>query len=182
MSESLRLLVCHQCKTADPVPWCGEEAQCHHPLCNDTLNARMESHYTDSGHSHLVSLAAIDKEAWATQRGRDEILKQAMEVGGGSFTPVLGQEMYEVGQNYEVEAIACWKQHGKPGSAHKYSCEDYMSDKKTLLADTRAERKEAGLSTRQANRTGTKLCQFCPYNSTVMQRVRADKGFYDFKG
>jgi hypothetical protein len=143
----------------------------------------MEPHYLDSGQSHRVSLAAIDKDAWASQRGRDEILKQASEIGGGGgFSPVLGPELYAAGQNFEVDAIACWKQHGKPGSAHKYSCEDYMSDKKTLLADTREERREAGLSTRQANRTGTKLCQFCPYQSIVMQRQRAAEGTYDFTG
>src|ERR1035441_2383665 len=183
MPEGLRLLVCHDCKSADPVPWCGESKACRHARCNDTLNARMDRHYTDSGHSHKMSLAAIDAGVWATQRGKEEILKQAMAVGTSTgFTPVLGQELYEVGQNFEVDALKCWKQHNKPGTAGNYSGEEYMFDRKKLLADTSALRREAGLSTRQANRTGTKLCEFCPYQSTVMQRVRTSQGHYEFKG
>jgi hypothetical protein len=68
--------------------------------------------------------------------------------------------------------MKCWRfAHGRTSN-----CDDYMSDKMKILADSRAERKDLGLDPK--TRASIKLCQFCPYHSVVMQRKRKAAGLY----
>lgn len=171
----VRLLICHSCSSIDELPWYDGPGD-----YDDTLNYRVAEHRYPNGDPHIGILATVLEEDWAKQNYRDAIRDKIAEESGISLpgqSAGMGETYYDVKSNFGQDASDCWKKHGKPGSSHKFSCEDYQHSSKLLLADTRAERKEAGLDTRA--RASTYLCSFCPYQSMVMQRYRKETGQYD---
>lgn len=171
----VRLLICAACKTIEELPW-YEGPQEH----DDTGNYRLSFHQLPSGTLHPYTVADISKADW--DRYRVDIVRKITEEIAGIGEAGLGQEFYDVRSNFQEDAIACWKEHGRPGSQNKTSCEDYKSDRKRLLPDTAAERRAAStrlLPLSPKNRPNTFLCQFCPYHRVVENRVRASRGEYD---
>jgi len=180
--ERLRLFVCHECKTVEPVPWCGENPDCRHPQCEDALEFRVAPHRLASDPRRFhgqVNLADIGKKIWDRYSARQDVLvklQQIVDPGAGSG---LGTTLYDVKANFDTDAHACWKAHN-----FTHNCQDYMADSKRLVPQhTTAERKELGLETRSRRRpTQTYLCHFCPYRSIVQQRANSEKYRYNYDG
>lgn len=172
----LRILVCHTCKAMQPIPDVpGGRGD------DELLMARVMEHQFPPVHvgnevqsrPHEMILCRVPESLWTNTSHRaglvKEIQKHTTGAGGGEG---LG-EMYDVKNNYQEDAMACWRfKHGRTSN-----CDDYMSDKMTLMADSKGERKELGLNPRE--RATIKLCQFCPVHSVVMQRRRKAAGLYN---
>lgn len=146
------------------------------PWKQDTwLSEKLKGHMLPSGektHGN-VHVAYIETEKWRNHRESivAEAAKEFTLPGEGAG---LGQTYYDTKSNFLADAFKCWAtEHNRT-----LNCADYKSDKKRLLPDTRGERKELGLDPK--SRPNTFLCDFCPYNSVVMQRSRKDKFGYDY--
>lgn len=166
----IRLLICHVCNTIDPLPWFDGPVE-H----DDTLKARLAQHRTPEGHPHIGNLATVSESSWNTPERRARIIEELSKARDGGEAG-LGTHFYDVRSTFEEDAMRCWRiEHNRTTN-----CEDYKSDRKKLVPNnTREERKELGLSTKAKDRpANTWLCQFCPYQSIVMQRVRKAKGMY----
>lgn len=173
MSEDkIRLLICTHCGTIQEMP----EYEGHWQ--EDTwFNAYITGH---RGPSHppttqAVHIARVNQDDWNDYSKREGILaKLPSEIGMPGTGAGLGQEHYDTKNNFLADAFKCWSaEHGRTTN-----CADYKSDRKRLFPDTGRERKEIGLDTKE--RPNTFLCDFCPYNSIVMQRARKDKYGYDY--
>lgn len=165
----IRLLICYVCNTIDPLPWFDGP-----PEYDYTLLARLERHKTPEGFPHVGNLATASETSWNTPERRARIIEELSKVRQGGEAG-LGTTFYDVRSTFEEDAMQCWRvKHNRTTN-----CEDYKSDKMRLLADTREERKDLGLSVKAKDRAGgTHLCMFCPYHSVVMQRARKAQGFY----
>ena len=95
------------------------------------------------------------------------------EAGG----ELLDGEFFDIKNTFDDDAFTCWKQHNRTTN-----CGDYRSDKKRLVAPTQELRKDIGGGLAKKSPVSTFLCNFCPYQSIVMQRMRADQGEYHFNG
>lgn len=169
MSEKLRLLICNNCVTVEELPdYDGPERYDH--WLNDTIKA---NHTENSGTTHVGNLVRVEQSDWLNQEYRRGILA---EIHHGIAPPGhgegLGQAFYDTKSNYLDDAMHCWRvDHGRT-----LNCEDFRSDKKRLLPDTKAERKDLGLDMKTA--PNTFLCDFCPYNTIVEQKKREKAGQY----
>ncbi len=161
------MLVCHTCEVIVPIPDYRGRAE-----YDEFLQARVAEHqYPGSNptRGHDMDLGTVSEKSWDNPQIRPQIVAEIMartwhEVGG------LGQALYDVQNNYKEDAMACWRfEHGRTSN-----CDDYMSEKKLILADSRAERKDLGLDPRQ--RAKISLCQFCPVHSVVQQRKNKARG------
>jgi uncharacterized protein YlaI len=125
-----------------------------------------------------VNLADIERAAWDKYSTRQDVLvklQQIVDPGAGSG---MGTPLYDAKSNFEQDAMTCWKQHNRT-----QNCQDYKSQGKRLVPDTKAERRDLGLETRDRHRpTQTYLCDFCPVKSIVMQRVNSEKFRYNYDG
>jgi hypothetical protein len=170
--ELVRLLFCDKCKTVDELPAYDGPSD-----FDALLQYRVAQHQFDSGLMHPLSLARVEKSVWQQHAMRDQIIQQFAQEQGhvapGSGAG-LGQTFYEVKANFQQDAMACWKRHNRTTD-----CADYRTDKMFLLADTKAERKEAGMDTSARARPRHWLCDYCPVHSVVMQKKNAAKGLYD---
>lgn len=64
----LRVFICHECGTAEPVPWCGQRPVCGHPDCIDALERCAAAHRDPSDPRRFhgpVNLAQIDEHLYA---------------------------------------------------------------------------------------------------------------------
>lgn len=169
MPEQVRLLVCHNpCLTVEELPWYAG-----HPDNDDTLNYRVSFHRFPDGNEHFGSLHVVDKKLWDAPSVRAEIVARFPgHVGTAGSGGGLGQTHYDVKNNFQADAMECWEKHSRT-----HNCDEYMSEKKTLLPDTKAERKSERLSPK--DRPKSKLCMFCPVASLVAQRKRSAAGLYN---
>lgn len=155
--ERIRLLICHTDGAVHELPFYEGP-----PEHDDTLNYRVAEH-----RDHRGSLATVKKSDWEKPSYRDGILEKiaaAVRPGEGSG---LGQTFYDVKNNFQQDAITCWKKHSRT-----LDCGDYMTDKMRLYPDTKADRKELGITTARPN---TFLCQFCPVHSVVTGKKNKEK-------
>lgn len=170
MADKIRLLICTGCGAIEELP--AYEG----PWQQDAwLNEKLKGHMLPSGEKTHgdVHIGNIEQDKWMLHR--ESIIAQAAEEftmpGQGAG---LGISFYDTKSNFSADAFKCWAgEHNRTKN-----CEDYKSDKKRLFPDTRADRKELGLDPK--SRPSTFLCDFCPYNSIVMQRARKDKFGYDY--
>jgi hypothetical protein len=163
----VRLLVCHDCRSIDQVPDYSGPAEHDY-----YLKYRCDQHNTN-GHPHrgiLIKVEDRDAVIDATIDEVEEAVRQHMPGTGEG----LGQVMYDLRDNYMAEAMSCWKQHNRTTN-----CDEYRSDRKRLWIDTKAERKEEGLSTNKRDRPNIWLCDHCPVHSEVTKRKRKAAGQYD---
>jgi hypothetical protein len=170
-TDKIRLLICTGCGAIEEMP------DYEGPWQQDTwLNAKLKGHMLESGErTHgEVHIGKVSQNDWINY-GDSIIAQAANEFTAPGKGAGLGQTFYDTKSNFSADAFACWKQHNRTTN-----CEDYRSDSKKLLPDTRAERRELGLDPK--SRPNTYLCDFCPYNSIVMQRQRKAKGDYDYTG
>lgn len=162
----LRLLFCHKCMSVDEIPWYEGP-----PDNDDLLMYRVSQHQFPSGRAHPLDLGVVQAEDWQNQDRRQEILRKLHMSGAPGTALGMGADFYDVKANFADDAMACWKAHNRTTD-----CGDYMSPAKRLDPGTKADRREAGITTR---RPSTSLCQFCPVQSVKMQLRRAARGDYD---
>jgi len=167
----IRILVCHTCKSMTPMP--DFQGPADH---DEILQARVAEHQhpgTTPTRGHNMDLGKISERSWnnTSLRGQivAEIQKNTLGTGQGEG---LGQELYDVKNTYAEDAMHCWRfKHGRTSN-----CDDYMTPKMLILADSEAERKDLGLDPKA--RASISVCQFCPVHSVVMQRKRKARGMY----
>lgn len=165
--EKVRLLICHVCQSIDELPdYEGD------PAHDDTLNYRVAEHQYPSGTPHVGSLARVSAKSWNNKDHRAGILAELAKAGLPGKGEGLGQSYYDVKDNFRADALKCWKQHNRT-----LNCEDYHSESKRLYPDTKAERKDLGLSPN--TRPNTFLCNFCPVESVATTEMRRKRGDYN---
>jgi len=131
------------------------------------LQFRVDQHQFVDGTPHRGLLARCEDKPTVIQAAMDQM---AATVRPGQGTG-LGQQLYDLRDNYQAEAMGCWKRHGRTSD-----CADYRSEPKRLWIDTRAERKAEGLSVKRDERPNIWLCDHCPVHSLVMQKKRIAAG------
>lgn len=166
----IRLFICEKCGSVDEMP-----AYEGHPS-GDYWLKRMESgHMLDSGTAlhGQTHVGHIEQSYWLSHKEEivNEMAKEFTLPGAGAG---LGQTYYDVKSNYSHDAMQCWRvEHNRTKN-----CQDYMSSKKKVMPDTRAERKSEGMDYK--NRPGFYLCELCPYHQVVQQRKGSDEFGYNY--
>lgn len=162
--EKIRLVVCPVCKTIEELP------DFEGPVQYDTLLDVVASrHEYSADHPHPgLKLFDIETKHWNDRSKRLQIIEELKK----KHSEGLGDDFYAVKATFQDDAQKCWRQHNKTRN-----CDDYKKDHKRLVPDTKAERKAIGLAPVQSDRF---LCEFCPYHGVVVQRMRADRGDYDY--
>jgi hypothetical protein len=169
-SPEIRVLFCLVCKTFQELPLYNG------PVEKDVLlDILVERHIFPSGEPHKGHLFRVPKMAWENESTRKQIVNQILG-GGSKGLDEFDKEFYATKDTFKEDAMVCYQKHLRPDNG----CPDWMSDKKILLPNTKAERKDAGLpDPKSAPGPKNYLCQFCPVQSTVMQKARAKRGDYN---
>lgn len=165
----LRVFYCWNCKTIDELP----DFQ-GNPEDDDLLGILVERHQS-AGVPHGCTPFRIGVKTWSNTRIREAIIKQIKSETNGGLDD-LDPGYYATRSMFYEDAMKCYSLHLRPAD----SCPDYKSEKKRLVPDTKALRKEAGLSTpEKAGTTHVYLCDFCPVKSVVMTKQRKAAGMYN---
>lgn len=175
--EQLRLLICDVCNSVQPIPWCGTEGDCSHSTCMDPLNTRIAEHKHFEGDTgQFARLAGIEKAVWENPEYQRAFLNDlAVITGKAGDGQGLGAPLYEAMANYEEQAHDCWaRKHNRTTD-----CGDYKSAKMKLTPDTKALRKDLGLTVKDKFIPGsTYLCDYCPMKSIMQTKVYSKQ--YDY--
>ena len=127
-----------------------------------------------SNHTAALDIGA---KLWSIESVRNEVIKQIRKGTNGGLDE-LDPGYYATRNTFYEDAMTCYAQHNRP----KDSCGDFKNEKKRLVPDTSAMRKDAGLvAPEQSNATKVYLCDFCPMKSVVMTKQRKAAGMYDEK-
>ena len=162
--ERVRLVVCPVCKSIEEIP--DFEGPIQYDTLLDVTASRHEYAY-EKPHPGL-RMFNIEAAHWNDSNKRKQIIDELKkEVSDG-----LGDEFYAVKETFKEDAQKCWKAHNRTKN-----CADFKSDSKRIQPATNAERKNLGLAPMQSNRF---VCEFCPMQSIMMQRMRAGRGDYDY--
>lgn len=152
----MRVLVCRTCRNLEELPdFQGR------PEDDVFLNYVVQEHP-----DHMGQLFRLPIGIWLIEEARNTLIKQLMghNEGLAAFDP----KFYEVRNTFKEDALICYKAHRRP----KGGCPDFNSDKKLLFPETKAERKDAGISTKE--RPAIHLCSFCPVRLYYEKKVRGD--------
>lgn len=117
-------------------------------------------------------LATVPDKDWKNPAARTEIRRKLGNAAAPGEGSGLGDSFYDLKANFADDALVCWQAHNRTED-----CADWRSDAKRLYPDTRADRKDAGLSVKA--RPNTWLCDFCPVTSIYAQKRNAKRGDYD---
>jgi hypothetical protein len=146
------------------------------PWQNDTwFNEKVKSHLLPSREKTHgdVHIARVEQSDWLSHRS-DIAGKMASEFTMPGKGAGLGQTFYDTKDNLSHDAMTCWRvEHGRT-----LNCQDYMSDKKKIKPDTRAERKAEGMDA--SARPSIYLCQFCPVHAHVLQKKKSEVFGYNY--
>lgn len=165
----IRLLYCRDCGSIEELPDFDGPPQYDH-----LLELSLERHRTPSGQEHIGSLFKVDVRIWAQWEARKAIIEQIR----GGISKGLGEideSYYDTRSTFHEDAMKCYQKHLRP----KGQCPDYMSSSKALLPNTKADRKELGLT--PVDKVGgpkTFLCQFCPVYAYNQTKAREQAGLY----
>lgn len=167
----IRLLFCFQCKSLEEIP--DFEGN---PEYDDLLQIVIEKHKTLDT-PHTGQLMRVPAALWTNPKYREEIAKQIYAKGAPGMEAIM-PGYYDVKNQFAEDAMTCWKQHNRT-----LNCEDYGSEKKILRPDTKAERKDLGLSP-VASGAGpsTYLCQFCLTGDTEVVTRTGIRAIRDLVG
>lgn len=160
-TEHIRILVCKDCKTIEPLP--DYEGDPEHDLL---LYYLVKPHCTN-GLEHIGMLARVERKDWDDPRIQREIATRLVAKFGGETG--LGSDFYNTRDTFRDDAMSCFKQHHR-----NPDCNDYHSDAKRLTPGTAAARKEAGLGPYRTSHDRY-LCDFCPVSSMVEQKYYDDQ-------
>jgi len=161
----IRILYCFSCKSIEEIP--DYEGR---PEDDVFLQLSTERH-ASSGIPHTGHLFKVAVKLWSVESIRKQIIKQ-IHVGSGGLSE-LDPEYYNSKSTFSEDALRCYATHLRP----RESCPDYGNEKKRLVPNTNADRKELGMPT-VAETGGPKvyLCQFCPIHSVIVSKKRALRG------
>lgn len=162
------LLVCADCGTIEHASGSPE-----HNEELEALGRRHEVYVAGNLYRHPLALTTVNSQLWAKSEEFRKFILAMIQDATKTGDVGLGNKNYDLKNTFQEDALTCWRQHNRTTD-----CADYKSESKKLLADTRGDRKELGLSTRAADRPGVYLCVYCPFHSVVMERVRKSEGFY----
>jgi hypothetical protein len=161
VTEHIRLLLCRDCKTIEPLPdYTGD------PEHDSMLSYLVKPHRTN-GLEHIGMLARVEKSDWDNHPVQMEIAKKLVAQFGGETG--LGSEFYNTRDTFREDAMTCFRQHHR-----NPDCNDYHSDAKRLTPGTAQARKEAGLGPYRSDQDRY-LCDFCPVHSMVEQKYYDDQ-------
>lgn len=164
---SVRLLICRDCQSTEVLP----EYE-GNPDYDDALTYATEKHAYPNGERHFGRLyGPVTDAQWDNREIREELLRRIWQQEGHT-----GMEpwVYATMETLKADAMQCWRSRLRPET-----CSDYRSDKKRLVPPTQNERKDAGVGKYTASPQHTQyLCNYCPINSMVEQKVRAARGMY----
>lgn len=166
-SSKIRLLHCRTCDSLEELP------DFDGPPEHDTLlNILTERHTTPSGDKHIGHLFDVEVELWSRPEVKKEIIKQ-IRGGGSKGLDEFDASFYDTKNTFHEDALVCYQRHNRP----KESCQDWLSDSKILVPDTKAERKAEGLSA-PSKSPGPKihLCRFCPVQRYYARKANEQKG------
>lgn len=154
----MRLLMCRDCRTIEPLPDFDGP-----PEYDALLDHMVEAHKFPNGEMHVGNLAQVPDEDWKNPERRQAIIQQAT-----ARTTGLESEFYATKNTFEYDAMKCYGQHGRPDEG----CIDWRDDKKRL-----------GNPTKFGWQVGPKvyLCDFCPVRSWVATQKRHAAGMYKEK-
>ena len=170
----MRLLHCQACKSIDEIPdYEGKEEV--DPLVERVVldHNKRDPMAHGSAATLPMRLAHVDDGAWLNDRENviKELNRTGMELG---FDPwPWASESHNV---FKEDAMKCWNQHRNPELPGK-PCIDYMSESKRIGRPT-AEGKAVLKENVKLGKTDPHLCQWCPYQTTVLTEMRARKGMY----
>lgn len=167
------LLICADCGTIEHSPFFDGPIEFDQPF-----QARLANHIvktTEGTRSHAIATTRVNAKLWKENEDFRKYIARAISEAQKTGDVGLGQKNYDLKSTFSEDAMRCWRvEHNRT-----QNCEDYRSDKKRLVPDTRGERKELGLETRSKFiQTSVTLCDYCPYKRIVEDRVRKSQGFY----
>ena len=168
-SPDIRVLHCLVCDTLEDFPLFDG------PVANDHLLAILvERHQFPSGEPHKGHLFRVPQLTWETESIRRKVIEQ-IKGGGSKGLDEFDASFYDTKSTFREDAMTCFTKHLRPSDG----CPDYKTEKKMLVPDTKAERKDAGLMA-PSKAPGPKnyLCDFCPVHSVVVSKQRALRGDY----
>jgi hypothetical protein len=160
----VRLLFCHTCRSVDSLPDYSGPAEYDH-----YLNYRTQQHQSE-GHPHRGLMCRVQDDIDVINATIDE-LEETVKAALPGTGPGLGQVMYDLRDNFQAEAMQCWKRHGRTTD-----CDEYRSDAKRLWLDTKADRRAENMPTNKDDRPNVWLCDHCPMHSIVEQKKNKAKG------
>jgi hypothetical protein len=170
VKNPIRLLICTTCNSVEEMP--DYEGHWREDTWQNELLAR---HMLPSGEKTHgdIHVARIEQEDWLSHK-EDILAKMSSEFVAPGKGAGFGQSFYDTKDNFSVDAMKCWRvDHGR-----RLNCEDYMSDKKKLLPDTKADRKAEGIDYK--HRPSIYLCQFCPVHQYVQQQKASESFGYNY--
>lgn len=165
MVDLIRLVFCHTCHSVQEIP--DYEGDIDHDYY---LRLVTDAHQFADGRPHRGLMAKCEDDPAKINAAIDE-LENTVNPGQGVG---LGQQLYDLKDNYKIEAMQCWKRHNRTRD-----CDDYRSDAKRLWLDDRAERRAEGMTLNKEERPNIWLCDHCVVHSLVQQRQRDAAGLYD---
>ena len=167
----IRLLYCLVCGSIEELPM-------HHgPVETDVLlEISVERHKFPSGEPHKGKLFILPVKTWTDQKQKKAIIEQLKGGGSGGLAD-LDPSYYETKMTFHDDALSCWEKHNRPGDK-SVGCTDYKDESKRLLPDTVKERAELGLPSAADSAIKVYLCQFCPYNQSVIEAKNMELGLY----
>lgn len=165
----LRIFYCWNCKTIDELPDFQGRPE------DDTLLALLVERHITAGIAHSCTPFRIGVKTWSNTKIREAIIKKIKSETNGGLDD-LDPTYYATRSMFYEDAMKCYSLHLRPHD----SCADYKTDRKRLVPNTAAERKEAGLvSPDKSGATKVYLCDFCPVKSVVMTKQRKAAGMYN---
>jgi hypothetical protein len=177
--DYLLLLICHQCKSIEEIPYVK-----HGKYLGDGKWDQSENPFIEpiaaphASKDHRGTLMDIPLIGWVhpnrpeiREKTLEEIKKQVLG-GGSSGLDVFGTNFYDLKDTYSADAMSCYSIHNRP----KGQCPDYKSDRKILKPGTAGERKAEGLA---ESKVKIHLCDFCPVKMHNQQKAYQAKGLYE---
>lgn len=157
----IRALVCRTCKKIDELP------DFQGPPEYDTLLEISVARHKD----HKGQLYRIPLKYWMIPKIKAECIKQISN--GSTGLDVVGTNFYDSRSTFSEDALKCFSQHGRPEG----NCPDWKAKNKELLPPTKGDRKEVGLSIKDAPKIH--LCNFCPVAVFMEHQIREAAKAYD---
>jgi len=168
-SPEIRVLFCLVCDTMEELPLYDG-----HPDNDHLLQILCDRHVFPSGEPHKGHLFRMPQLQWENVEVRKRVIDQ-IKGGGSKGINEFDEKFYDTKNTFKEDAMTCYNKHLRPTDG----CQDYNSASKRLLPDTKAERKDAGLSSPdKAPGPKNYLCQFCPVQSIVSHKARVLRGDY----
>lgn len=164
MSDKIRLLICHVCKTIEPLGWYEGD-----PELDIELNLFVDKHKFPDGNLHVGSLADVERKHWDSPNVQRQIITQIQDSAGHTG---LDQSFYNTKLTFQEDALSCFAAHNR-----NPACSDYHSDSKELKPDTSVERQAIGAPKYHSIKR-IYLCDYCPVHVLVQQAQKEKLGLY----